>query len=67
MLIMCLFFTLFCLSSALDAVIALLMHGHMGDIQSLPVRQNMLAAPLLFVSVRFNVCVCVLQLKGSFN
>lgn len=45
--------TLSRLSSALDAIIALLMHSHMGDAWSPPACQHTLAAPtLLFVCAR---------------
>lgn len=64
------------LSSALKALIALLMRRHRGDIWCLPAhpkikKQNKIharnAAPLPFVLVCFNVDVCVLKLKGNFN
>lgn len=48
-----LFVTRFCFSSALNALIALLMHT--GDARSPPAQQNMLAASLLFVCACFNV------------
>lgn len=53
-LIICLFFALFCLSLALDAVIALLMRGHMGDIWSLPLRRKHARG-----TTSLCVCVCV--------
>lgn len=54
-----LFVTRFCFSSALNALIALLMHRHTGDAWSPPAQQNMLAASLLFVCACFNVHACV--------
>lgn len=49
---------LFCLSPALDAIIALLMRRHMGDIWSLPARQKTRSGHrCLCVAVR--ACLCV--------
>lgn len=50
-----LFVTRFCFSSALNTLIALLMHRHTGDARGPPAQQNMLAASLLFVCACFNV------------
>lgn len=58
-LIMCFVFSpaLFCLSPALDAIIALLMRRHMGDIWSLPARQKTRSGHrCLCVAVRAFVC-----------